>query len=78
MRKEQAALVDQPQDVSRTVQGHLAEILTMALIEKGLIDCETICAELESLASARRGEGHGDVAAGLAGLAVSLRAVRQE
>lgn len=56
-------------------QSNLAEILAMALIERGIIDRGALCSELESLASARRSEGPADVmAAGLARLAISLRA----
>lgn len=58
-------------------QAELAEIVAMSLIDKGIIDCEVICTELEELASTRRGEGQTAIAARLASLAVSLRAVRK-
>lgn len=57
--------------------GQLAEIVTIALIEKGLIDREEICAELETLADARRTDDSLDGISGkLIELANSLRAAR--
>jgi hypothetical protein len=68
-------LGDEPHNAASRAQAHLAEILAMALIEKRIIDREVLCSELEGLASIRRSEGHDVMAAGLASLAVSLRAI---
>lgn len=55
----------------------LAEILALSLIERGLINREEVCAELEALAMERReDEASKGVAAALIQLANSLRAGR--
>jgi len=70
-------LHDTPDDANIAAQAQLAEILAMALIDRGVIECEVICKELEELASTLRDEGQSAIATRLAGLAVSLRAVRK-
>lgn len=70
---------DNPRHTRReSPEAHLAEIMAMALIEKGIIDRDDLCTELELIASARRDEGaDDDITAGLVRLAVSLSAVRR-
>lgn len=60
---------------SDSAEGHLAEIIAMTLIDKGILDRDALCTEIEQMASLRREEGATDeVTAGLVRLALSLRA----
>ena len=78
-QRERVALKDRSDSPrGESPEAHLAEIIAMALIEKGIIDHDDLCIQLESMASARRDEGANDeVTAGLVRLAVSLRAVKR-
>lgn len=50
----------------------------MMLIEKNIIDRDELCEQIEGLASQRRSEGDNRIAANLATLAVSLRAISRK